>query len=264
MLQVAEIGCTLPQVIEQAQCGERILFDDGKLEGMIEEREDNALVIAITRPVVGSASLKSDKGINLPDSALQLPALTPKDEQDLEFIARHAHAVALSFVQQAATVEALERQLKRLDAAHVGIVLKIETAPGFAELPNLLLASMVSPCDGVMIARGDLAVECGFERMAEVQETILSLCEAAHIPVIWATQVLEQLAKRGMPTRAEISDVALGTRAECVMLNKGPHIVAAVRALDDILCRMEAMQHKKRQMLCRHSVAGSIEDTPPP
>jgi pyruvate kinase len=102
---------------------------------------------------------------------------------------------------------------------------------------------------GVMIARGDLAVECGYERLAELQEEILWICEAAHVPVVWATQVLEQLAKEGMPSRAEITDAAMGVRAECVMLNKGPHIVQAVAALDDILHRMEAHQNKKRSML---------------
>ena len=81
----------------------------------------------------------------------------------------------------------------------MGIVLKIETQRAFECLPDLLLASMQSPCDGVMIARGDLAVECGCERLAEVQEEILWLCEAAHVPVIWATQVLESLAKEGAP-----------------------------------------------------------------
>lgn len=81
-----------------------------------------------------------------------------------------------------------------------------------------------------MIARGDLAVECGYERMAEVQEEILWICEAAHLPVIWATQVLESLAKKSQPSRAEITDAAMGERPECVMLNKGPHIAAAVSA----------------------------------
>ena len=85
------------------------------------------------------------------------------------------------------------------DAAHLGIVLKIETRRGFEHLPELLLAAMAGPAAGVMIARGDLAVECGFERLAEVQEEILWLCEAAHVPVVWATQVLETLAKTGLP-----------------------------------------------------------------
>ena len=100
-----------------------------------------------------------------------------------------------------------------------------------------------------MIARGDLAVECGFERLAEVQEEILWVCEAAHMPVIWATQVLETLAKTGLPSRAEITDAAMGERAECVMLNKGPHILDAMRTLDDILRRMQAHQSKKRPLL---------------
>jgi pyruvate kinase len=75
------------------------------------------------------------------------------------------------------------------------------------------------------------------------------MCEAGHVPVIWATQVLENLAKEGMPSRAEISDAASAGRAECVMLNKGPHIVKAVQVLDDILRRMQAHQSKKRSML---------------
>jgi len=100
-----------------------------------------------------------------------------------------------------------------------------------------------------MIARGDLAVECGYERLAEVQEEILWIAEAAHCPVIWATQVLETLAKEGIPSRAEITDAAMSNRAECVMLNKGPHIVKAVQTLDDILQRMDAHQSKKQSML---------------
>jgi pyruvate kinase len=102
---------------------------------------------------------------------------------------------------------------------------------------------------GVMIARGDLAVECGYERLAEIQEEILWVCEAAHVPVIWATQVLENLTKSGMPSRAEISDAALAGRAECVMLNKGPYLVHAVQSLDDILVRMQAHQRKKSSRL---------------
>ena len=102
---------------------------------------------------------------------------------------------------------------------------------------------------GVMIARGDLAIEVGWERLAEVQEEILWLCEAAHVPVIWATQVLESLAKKGMPSRAEVTDAAMGGRAECVMLNKGPYIVETTRFLGDILGRMQSHQAKRRPAL---------------
>ena len=108
---------------------------------------------------------------------------------------------------------------------------------------------------GVMIARGDLAIECGFGRLSEVQEQVLWTCEAAHVPVIWATQVLEGLAKTGLPTRAEVTDAAMGQRAECIMLNKGPHIVEAARALGDILSRMQDHQTKKRSLLRRLRLA---------
>jgi len=108
---------------------------------------------------------------------------------------------------------------------------------------------MTSASVGIMIARGDLAVECGYERLAELQEQILWVCEAADVPVIWATQVLERLAKKGRPSRAEITDAAMGERAECVMLNEGPFLRQAVQTLADILRRMEGHQRKKSPML---------------
>ncbi len=155
--------------------------------------------------------------------------MTLKDLEDLKIAAEHADVVELSFANTARDVELLQQQLAALGSRQPAIVLKIETQRGFENLPEMLLTAMQSPSCGVMIARGDLAVECGFERLAEVQEEILWICEAAHVPVIWATQVLENLAKEGLPSRAEITDAAMGDRAECVMLNKGPHVLDAVR-----------------------------------
>ncbi len=106
-----------------------------------------------------------------------------------------------------------------------------------------------------MVERGSLGVEVGYERLAEVQEEILWLCEAAHVPVIWATQVLEGLAKSGQPSRAEISDAVMSGRAECVMLDEGPFIIPAVQFLNGILERMAAHQSKKRSMLRRLSIS---------
>ncbi len=111
-----------------------------------------------------------------------------------------------------------------------------------------------------MIARGDMAVECGYERLAELQEEVLWACEAAHVPVVWATQVLESLAKKGRPSRSEITDAAQGARAECVMLNKGDYILEAVSALDDILRRMQSHQRKMRPMLRPLKIAGEFAD----
>jgi pyruvate kinase len=243
------IACTLPQVFEQVQSGERVWLDDGRIGGVIRAVHEDYLDIEITHARAGGEKLQADKGINLPDSQLDLPALTDADLQDLTTVAELADMVGMSFVQKPEDVTTLLEALRELQRADMGIVLKIETARGFANLPELMLAAMTAPVAGVMIARGDLAVECGFERMAEVQEEILWCAQAAHMPVIWATQVLEGLAKTGMPSRAEISDAGLGVRAECVMLNKGPFITEAITALDDILRRMAGHQDKKRPLL---------------
>jgi len=98
----------------------------------------------------------------------------------------------------------------------------------------------------VMIARGDLAVEIGFERLSEIQEEILWLCEAAHVPVIWATQVLETLNKKGIATRSEVTDAARAAQAECVMLNKGNYLLLVLATLRDILQRSGGHYSKKR------------------
>ncbi len=245
----ATISCTLPEIFPMVRAGEKIWFDDGKIGGIVREAEPGALRIEITEAKPSGNRIGADKGINLPDTKIELPALTPKDLEDLEFIVRHADLVGMSFVRHERDIVQLQSRLRELGGGHLGIVLKIETRQGFERLPNLMLAAMRQQPVGIMIARGDLAVECGYERLAEVQEEILWICEAAHLPVIWATQVLESLAKKGQASRAEITDAAMGERAECVMLNKGPHIVAAVSALDDILRRMQDHQSKKSSRL---------------
>ncbi len=246
---VPAVACTLPAVFEQVCLGERIWFDDGRIGGVIRRIEAEWLEVEITHARDGGEHLAGDKGINLPDSQLDLPALTEKDLKDLKIVSREADLVGLSFAQRAIDVATLRARLNDLAAPDLGIVIKIETRRAFENLPELLFAAMGSRAAGVMIARGDLAVECGYERLAEVQEEILWAAEAAHMPVIWATQVLETLAKTGLPSRAEITDAAMGERAECVMLNKGPHIVDAMRTLDDILHRMEGHHTKKRPLL---------------
>jgi pyruvate kinase len=248
-LRPASIPCTLPEAFTQVRAGERIWLDDGRIGGIIRHVTRGEIHMQITVAREDGDKLSADKGINLPDSDLQLDALTGKDRTDLAFVARHADMVGLSFVRRPHDVELLQQRLAELGCGHLGIVLKIENRTAFEQLPDLLLAAMRSPSVGVMIARGDLAVEMGYERLAEVQEEILWLAEAAHVPAIWATQVLETLAKQGTPSRAEITDAAMGERAECVMLNKGPHLLEAIHALDDILSRMQAHQHKKRAML---------------
>ena len=243
------IGCTLPAVFAQVRKGERVWFDDGRIGGVVRAAAADWMEVEITDAREGGEKLAEDKGINLPDSELKLPALTEQDLADLEVAASCADMVGLSFVQSTSDIDQLRSRLQQLGARDLGVVLKIETRRAFDNLPALLLAAMKDRAVGVMIARGDLAVECGYERLAEVQEEILWACEAAHMSVIWATQVLESLARTGRPSRSEITDAAMAERAECVMLNKGPFILDAMRTLDDILRRMQAHQSKKRPLL---------------
>jgi len=175
-------------------------------------------------------------------------------------VLRLADIVALSFVERPEDVAELDAEMERLGDSHTGLVLKIETRRGFSRLPSLLLGAIGTRPLGVMIARGDMAVESGFERLAEIQEEMLWLCEAAHVPVIWATQVLDRLSRKGLPTRAEITDAAMGERAECVMLNKGPHVLDAITLLDGILRRMEGHQHKKISTLRSLAVSQTLSE----
>ena len=143
----------------------------------------------------------------------------------------------------------LQEELTKYPDHHLGVVVKLETQKAFSHLPWLLLTLMRSFPAAVMIARGDLAVECGWERLAELQEEILWFCQAADMPVIWATQVLENLCKQGLASRAEIADAAMSQAAECVMLNKGPYILEAISELRTILNRMESHSSKNKNAL---------------
>jgi pyruvate kinase len=259
LLAHAHISCTLPEVFADVRAGERVWFDDGKIGGAITSVASDHLEIEITQAAGEGGKLGADKGINLPDTAINLPALTAKDLEDLAFVVEHADAVGMSFVRSGEDVLRLHQEMERLGGEDLSLILKIETQQAFEKLPDLMLAAMRHQSCGIMIARGDLAVECGYERLAEVQEELLWFCEAAHMPVIWATQVLESLAKTGYPSRAEVTDAAMGERAECVMLNKGPHVAEAVRTLDNILRRMQDHQIKKTSMMRQLHVYPKLE-----
>lgn len=255
VLKYASIPCTLAAAFTATRPGQPIWFNDGKIGGVILSVEPSRILVEITQAPLRGARLRPGKGINLPDTILDVPALSEKDLSDLKALAPHVDLIGLSFVRTAEDVTALHAALADLNAQHLGTVLKIETRWGFENLPHILMAGLSHPPFGIMVARGDLAVEIGFERLAEVQEEILWLCEAAHVPVIWATQVLESMTKQGQPSRAEVSDAAFGVRSECVMLNKGPYIVETVRFLSGVLGRMSTHHAKRRPMMRRLAVA---------
>ncbi|MCK4755130.1 MAG: hypothetical protein KAS58_07840, partial [Calditrichia bacterium] len=190
LVKPAHIACTLPEVFPDVRPGEPVLLDDGKIEGVINDVLENKMVISITYAKEEGAKLRGDKGINLPSSNLRLSGLTQKDKEDLKFVVKYADVVNFSFVNDPQDVLDLLEELNKLGGTNLGIILKIETQRGFKNLPGILLAAMRSHPIGVMIARGDLAIEGGWKHLAQIQEEIMWLCEAAHIPIVWATQVL--------------------------------------------------------------------------
>jgi len=216
------ISCQLPEVLPQLVYGAEVWIEDGKIGTRVEETKPNGVILRVTHAAARGAKLKSDKGLNFPKTTIRLPSLTEKDREDLKFIVKYADTIGYSFVQEVSDIEALAKVFEELGATNQRVILKIET---------------------------QRAVELGFERIAEMQEELLWVAEAAHIPVVWATQVLENLIQKGMPTRAEITDAAMGERAECVMLNKGPFIIEGIETLNNVLHRMRSHQRKKTPQL---------------
>lgn len=240
-----------PQILAILKPGAEISINDGKIRASVTETTGGRVALQVTQARDKGEKLKPEKGLNVPNAELDIPALTEKDRADLDFVAEHADIVGYSFVQTPEDVSALIDELRNRLAGKPlpAIILKIETPLAVRNLPRLIVEASAATPVAVMIARGDLAVEIGLERLSEIQEEILWLCEAAHVPVVWATQVLEGLLKDGMASRAETTDAAMGQRAECVMLNKGPHLVKAVEFLDRILRRMDRHQTKKTAQL---------------
>lgn len=264
------LGCALPAVVEALSVGDRVLFDDGVISADVIGTSAQAGQTQSARAVSGPAGpwarlevvrcreggrwLGSEKGINVPGVDVPTPALTDEDRQHLRFAARHADVVAMSFVRTRSDVHDAVTALRAAAATtgrDLGLLLKIETREAYRGLPGLLLEAMRHEKVGVMIARGDLAVEMGFESLSEIPRNITLLCQAARVPVVLATQVLESLAKTGMPSRAEISDAGSAQRAECVMLNKGPYVAEAIEILDKIHSRMGRIQRKALPLM-RH------------
>ncbi|WP_159712598.1 pyruvate kinase [Geminicoccus flavidas] len=242
---------SLPELVTRLRPGDRVLYNDGKVEGVVETVEPGEAILRVTRVKSTGSRLKPEKGLNLPDTALGLSPLTGKDETDLAAVLELADILGYSFVADPSDLDLLEEAVARHGRPErpLGLIAKIERPEAVRNLPALIARAAGRWPFGLMIARGDLAAEIGFERLAEMQEEILWLGEAASIPVIWATQVLESMVKEGTPSRGEMTDAAMAARAECVMLNKGPELAGAVALLDRLLGRMDAHQFKKTAML---------------
>ncbi len=240
-----QFECSLPEAVAQLDVGDEVWVNEGRLGAVVKERVESGLLLQVTEARDKGEHVRVEKGLNFPTTDLLIESLTSDDLRDLDAVAPIADLIGYSFAQRPEDIARLQDELAARGAAGLGMIAKIETGLAVRNLPELIVQGAGAQPFGVMIARGDLAVEIGHRRMAEIQEELLWLCEAAHTPVIWATQVLDNFVKKGARHRAEISDAAMAERAECVMLNKGPYAEQGVRLLDDLLGRMEGHQFKK-------------------
>jgi len=205
--------------------------------------------VVVERVRGGAWPLKDRKGINVPDSDVPIPCLTAADLATLDAVAGMADMVALSFVRGPQGILDLHQALDARGLAHMAVVAKVETPQACLDLPAILLALMRRPACGVMLARGDLGVEIGFENLPIAQDEVLALCEAAHMPVIWATQVLESMTEHGFPTRGEVTDAADSARADAVMLGIGPYLLDTTAFVHDLLTRIQRIRARSRALL---------------
>ncbi len=238
------LSCYEFGVIKSLKEGERVIIDDGKFEGIVKTQNGRSY-LKITRISSKKAYIKKEKGLNLPDTFLDLPVLSEADIKAIPFIAENADLAGCSFLRNTSDLKLIKDTFKKHQRIP-NLILKIETPEAVINLPSLLLEAMTEEVFGVMIARGDLAVEIGVERLSEIQDEILWICEAANTPVIWATQVLETFSKLGIATRSEVTDVAHAAEAECVMLNKGDFIIETIKLLKKILNKSGGHRNKKR------------------
>ena len=245
-----EAVCSLTEVVKALKRGTHVFFNEGKLGARVLKTSREGAQLVVTQARMKGERFREDMAINVLGTDLNLEALTERDRENLDFVVKHADIVGYSFVQRAEDIKTLHEEIAKRSPLRqikrpLAVVAKIETALAVRNLPDIIMHGLARAPLAVMIARGDLAVELGPVRLAEIQEELLWISEAAHVPVIWATQVLENLAKKGLPSRAELTDAAMSERAECVMLNKGPYIMEAVRVLNEVLTRMAGHQRKK-------------------
>jgi len=245
------VAVSLPQVVAGLAVGASVWIDDGKIRARVAAIDGADRIVEIVGARRKGGKLKLANGVNFPGSPLDLPPLSEDDLAALPVVAECADLIGFSFVQRPRDIVALDRALAaaRPGGPPIPLVLKIETLEAVRNLPRLLVQAAGSRPTAAMIARGDLAVELGHARLAEIQEEILWLCEAARIPVVWATHALDDLVKDGLPSRAETAEAAMARRAECVMLNKGPHVAEAIGFLAEVGGKMSRNQAKKTAQL---------------
>lgn len=234
-------------LVKDVKVKDRVLFDDGLLEAEVIEKHENTVEIK----VITGGLLKSNKGINLPDSNVSAPSLTKKDKEDLQWgLGQDIDFVALSFVRTASDIHKVRDLIKASPTPHLPIIAKIEKPEA---LDNIV--EIVDACDSIMIARGDMAVEVGIHLVPKIQKMLIRLCNKAGKPIITATQMLESMTTNTTPTRAEASDVSnsVWDGSDALMLSgetaSGINPVNVVKTMSKIIQEAETLEKKRKNLL---------------
>jgi pyruvate kinase len=243
------IHCSNKEIFPYVKLDDEIFIDDGKIGCKVTKHFPIGLECSVFIAKENGTLLKEEKGINFPNTDLEISAITPTDEKNFEDIVKFADIIGISFAQSKKDIEKLQNMLKSKNKNHIAITPKIETKLALKNLPQILEQLLQSENYALMIARGDLAIEVGFDNLPYIQEEIFGICEAAHVPVIYATQILEGKMKNNLPSRAEVTDAANAQRADCVMLNKGPFVVDTIESLKNIIRKVHLLFQKNRQLL---------------
>jgi len=229
------LSTSYERITQDLEPGDRILMDDGLLQLKVEEVENDE----VTCEVVTGGPISSHKGMNFPDSSLSIEGLTSKDLDDLRFGIEELKPdwIAASFVRSGDEVEEIKERIREFGGDKIPLICKIEKHEAIDNIESILRAS-----DGIMVARGDLALELSAEQVPVEQKRIIARCRRLGKPVVVATQMLDSMIRNPTPTRAEVSDVAnaIFDRTDAVMLSGetavGRYPLESVQEMDRI-CR---------------------------
>ena len=254
-----DLTISYPEIIDQVNIGEYVFFADGSIRTKIIEKKPGYIVLEVKNDGV----LSSRKGVNFPHSNLKISAITPKDKKDLIFGAKQGvDIVAISFVNTKDDI-LLAKKILNENNANPWIIAKIETKKAVENLDEILEVS-----DGVMVARGDLGIEVGVEKVPIIQKKIIRRANKLKKPVITATQMLLSMVNSPFPTRAEVSDVANAVMdgSDGVMLSDettvGKYPLKAVEILKKVIIETQHIYpyYKKYEILDTDAIAASVSD----